>query len=337
MLRVWGIFAILEWLQIETFINPEADKGNRMVGENKEFRQDTLAFFLGHAPVMGKIAMGHFGHLKPGDIELKEGHEHDLVTIADKEISRYIGSMIKKFYPGGLAVLTEETSKEFRADKLRTSRKPLMIVDELDGTVNFSNGNPEFSMLMALAEPGERGYEVTVGLVYKPFTEDFYYAVIGEDAVHCDADGGLTKLCVSENDVMLPGETPAGIAAGRETFPIDYPADYIRVTEVMERFRRVNLQVDEHSKFSCGLEMVAVAKGVTDVYMCAKAADWDFAAASLILKQAGGKAYLAKSVDMMMRFQPLKLQLDEQFYYPAFFTNGSIDKSLQAYLTSLRD
>ena len=72
-----------------------------------------------------------------------------------------------------------------------------------------------------------------------------------------------------------------------------------------------------------------IARGDVDVLLCAKAANWDYAGVSLILRQAGGQAYLARSISMLETPQLWTPQLDKPGkYYPAFFTNGKVDEAL---------
>ena len=295
---------------------------------NNSLRDETLDFFLEQAPIMGQIALSHFGNLSKEDTQDKVGHIHDPVTIADTEISNYIVPLVKRVYNDRALLLTEESANCFQQELLRTG-KPLLIVDELDGTKNFKEGKEHLSVLFGLAELTPNGYEMTVGVVYKPLTGEFYFATIDSDATYRSKDGLERKLGVSGRDKIISEKTPVNVTIGRETFPVDYPEEFYRVTEIMENFRDMNSeQVENHSKLSCGLEIMDIVRGNVDVFLCAKAANWDYAGASLILRQAGGKSYLAKSVDMLTNPQPWSLQLDlPGNYYSAFFTNGKIDQS----------
>jgi fructose-1,6-bisphosphatase/inositol monophosphatase family enzyme len=306
------------------------------MSNNQHFREETLDFFLEQAPIMGGIALSHYGNLSDDDVEDKEGHLHDPVIIADREISDYIVPLVSRVYGDRVALLTEESAKGFgySQQQLVQMGKPVLIVDELDGSKNFKEGKEHFSVLFGLAEKTVNGYQMTVGLVYKLLTGEVYFATIDSDAKYRNREGAEDNLVVSDRDKLIVGESPVNVAVGRKTFPVDYPAEYYRVTEAVERFREAHRQqVDSYSKFSCGLEVMDVVRGDVDAFLCAKAANWDYAGASLILRQAGGEAYLAKSLGMLTSPQPWSLQLDMPgAYYPSFFTNKAIDQDLFMHL-----
>jgi fructose-1,6-bisphosphatase/inositol monophosphatase family enzyme len=298
---------------------------------NEAFRSETLDFFIEHAPKMGDIAMRHFRNLGEGDIRLKHGRENEPVTVADLEIRDLIVPEIRRVYGDSVIRLTEESVGAFgySRDELMRSGKPIFTIDEIDGTKRFSEGSEDFSILLGCAERFPEGYEMTVSLVYHPPTEEFYFATRDNDAIHRTMEGFETILKVSDRGIMTTGVSPVNVAIGRDTWPVDYPQEYCDVAEVMERFGKANSeQVERHSKFSCGLEVIEIAKGNVDAFLVANAANWDYQP-SLILQQADGRTYLAKSGGMLTEAHPWRLQLDSPAgYYPVLFTNGAIDESL---------
>lgn len=293
-------------------------------------RSEILDFFRIQAPIMGSIALKYFHNMDESQIQKKIGHDNDPVTIADIEISDYITSEVKQEFGEQMLLLTEESANNFSFNKnqLLAMKKPIMVVDELDGTRNFSTGKEDFSILLGLAEYVDGKYEMTTGLVYKPLSNEFFFATIESDAVHVTGDGLEQVLQVSNSDRMIVGKTSVNVGVGRSTFPTNHLSDYLLIVELFESFREANqVQVRKNNKFSAGLEIMDLANGQVDVYLCAKAANWDYAAASLILKQAGGKSYLVRNADQIITPEPWSLQLDApDKYYPTLFTNGSIDK-----------
>lgn len=299
-------------------------------------RDEVLHYFRDQAPLMGAIAVKHFGHLDDTQSRAKEGHHDDPVTIADTEISDLIVHAVKNDFGTCVHLLTEESAPTFQIPDVN-SVLPIMVIDELDGSLNFKEGREHFSILLGLAENIDGAYTMTVGLIYKPLTNEFFYATIDTDAIHLSPDGQPTTIHISGTIDLVLNQTSVNVAIGRKTFPINYSGEYYRVTEAMEAFELANQsQVDANSKFSCGLEVMDIVKGEVDVYLIAKAANWDYAASSLILQQAGGKAYTAKSLEQLINPVPWTLQLDRPAaYYPAFFTNGHIDASLIQYMREL--
>lgn len=299
---------------------------------NRALRQETLDFFLEQAPIMGDIAMSHFENLRDEDVKDKPGRLHDPVTIADTEIRDHIVPAVEKAYRDRVVLLTEESVKGFgytQADLMKM-RKPILIIDEIDGTRNFSQRNEDFTVMLGLAEHSSLGFEMTAGCVYHPPSGEFYLATIDTDAKHRAPNGDERTLRVSHREKMITGITPISAEIAREVWPPNYPGEYCKVGGTMERFSNANArQVRENNRFSCGLEILDVARGDVDIFMVANAGNWDYAAPSLILRQAGGVAYLAKSEGMLTTPHRWSLQLSQPGeYYPAFLTNGAIDEDL---------
>jgi hypothetical protein len=109
------------------------------------------------------------------------------------------------------------------------------------------------------------------------------------------------------------------------------------VADIMDILgERHSASIDRHSKFSCGLEIVDVARGDVDLFLIPRAGNWDYAAPSLILQQAGGRSYFARNPAEMGALKPWKLQLENPgAYYPAFFTNRAIDAEFKRVIRGL--
>ena len=89
------------------------------------------------------------------------------VTIADYEADRYLLDFIGGEFPDD-GWLSEETVDT----KERLNKARVWIVDPLDGTKEFIEGVPHFSVSIALVEDG---YPV-VGIIYNPYTEEMFSA-----------------------------------------------------------------------------------------------------------------------------------------------------------------
>ncbi|MFH1276421.1 MAG: inositol monophosphatase family protein [Candidatus Woesearchaeota archaeon] len=296
-----------------------------------QLRTESLDFFLREAPQMGAIALKYFGRLRKDQIHDKGGHIHDPVTVADTEISEYIVPLAKKMFGAHISLLTEESANDFSYDP----SKALWIIDELDGSKNFKDNKEDFCILMAMAEPGSDGYEVTVGLVYKPVTKEFYFAIINHDAFYQKDDDKKILSVSNTNRIVSSSSVNANI--GRDTFPQDHMDKFGKIVELMESFRADNQrQVAKNHRFTAGIEIMDVANGNVDLCLFAKAANWDYAAPSIILKQAGGEAYVVKSIEDLIKPRFWYLQMGKPGeYYPAIFTNGKIDitETLRQHIT----
>ena len=112
----------------------------------------------------GKILMKYFSD---SDKKVKYKSFNNPVTIADHEADQYIADFIGGEFPDD-GWLSEETVDT--PERLNKSR--VWIVDPLDGTKEFIEGVPHFSVSIALVEDG---YPV-VGVIYNPYTKEMFSA-----------------------------------------------------------------------------------------------------------------------------------------------------------------
>lgn len=98
------------------------------------------------------------------------------VTLADKEIERYIVSRIESRFPDG--VIVGEESGTHPAANTSPADGPLIewIVDPIDGTKSFIHSVPLFATLIGVMVNGEAVY----GAIYNPLLNDL---VVGDNTV----------------------------------------------------------------------------------------------------------------------------------------------------------
>ena len=121
------------------------------------------------AKMAGEFLLDHFGK----DLRLVElrSSVKEAITTYDKMADELIVRGIKKAYPDH-SLLTEESGL------LRGDPDWLWIVDSLDGTSDFANLNPLFSVCIALMHKRE----LVLGTVYAPAINEFYLAEKGKGA-----------------------------------------------------------------------------------------------------------------------------------------------------------
>lgn len=129
------------------------------------------------------------------------------VTRADKEIERYIVSLIESRFPEGVIVGEESGTHPAAANTSGDTNGPLIewIVDPIDGTKSFIHGVPLFATLIGVMVDGEAVY----GAIYNPLLDDL---IVGDNNVAlwngvptrmraCDALGRATLLTTDILDV----------------------------------------------------------------------------------------------------------------------------------------
>ncbi len=208
----------------------------------------------------GSFLLEHFA----GDADLlpQRTTAKDAATEYDKMSDALIISGIRNVF-GSHSILTEESGL------LEGDPDWLWIVDSLDGTGDYANWNPLFSVGLALMHRGE----LVLGVVNAPAIGEFYMARRGGGAYLNDkriqvsnaADLGQSYLFYCEGGEKDRGRTGKALAAV-----------YPRVMDV----RKLG---------SAGLETAWVAAGKGEAYFTFKIEPWDVAAGVLLVEEAGGK------------------------------------------------
>ena len=125
------------------------------------FNQELIAAKVA-ARNAGKILMKYY---KSEDNEVKMKGIDNPVTIADNEADKYLSEFLIGEFPddGWLSEETVDTEE-------RLSKNRVWIVDPLDGTKEFIEGIPHFSVSIALVHDGRP----ILGVIYNPATNEMF-------------------------------------------------------------------------------------------------------------------------------------------------------------------
>ncbi len=194
----------------------------------------------------------------------------DYVTDADLAAQEKITTMIRAAFPDH-GFLTEEEDSS-----LPTAGPVIWIIDPIDGTTNYSRGIPVFCVSIAAVQnrPPLGDRDLLVGVIYDPMRDEMFSAVAG---------GGS----------FLNGR-PMHASSTSELDPAVIAADWnyagaIR-QQTLDSVNRLVHDVDGIRSFaSAALALAWVAAGRVDGYFNYSLMSWDLAAASLLIRQAGGR------------------------------------------------
>lgn len=198
------------------------------------------------------------------------GEHHNLVSDADEESEAAIIASLTQSLPGH-TVFGEESAKDETAEEL-SKVDHLWIVDPLDGTNNFAHHLPHFAISLGYYRSGV----ATAGLVVNPVRDDWYYAVAGGGAWHNGTpinvrdDTSLSSVMVGCGFYYDRGQMMQATLKAVEAF----------FGEGIHGIRRFG---------TAALDLCQVAAGQFGAFFEYQLAPWDFAAARLILEEAGGK------------------------------------------------
>ncbi len=215
----------------------------------------------------GNELLKRFG--SPTNVRQKK--DSSLVTDADLASERVILDKISHAFPKD-AIISEESGQR---NVSRRQGERVWIIDPLDGTTNFANGYPFFSVSIGYGEFQADGrLRVLAGGVGDPVRSKFYLATLGHGA---DCNG--KKLTVQQ---------PRPIAQSFLVTGFYYTVGKDLDREV-ERFRRVAQTCQSIRRDgSAALDLALVAEGVFDAFWERGLALWDLAAGTLLVSEAGG-------------------------------------------------
>jgi len=192
----------------------------------------------------------------------------DLKTIYDIMSEKLIKNKIQKIYKDH-SILAEETGF------LEKNKDFIWIVDPLDGTSNFMNSNPFFSISIAFAYKKE----IIKSVVYAPFLKELYYAEKGKGAFLLDMTRNKkTKLKVSNTKDI------------KNSYIVSCEGGEKNRKRIAKIYYKIRSKVLDFRKLGSGaLECAWVASGRSDAFIVTKISPWDVAGGVLLVKEAGGK------------------------------------------------
>lgn len=205
----------------------------------------------------GRIAMKYFGR-KPQAWDKGDGQGP--VTEADLEIDAMLHARLLGAQPDA-GWLSEETED----DTGRLTREKVFVVDPIDGTKSFINGNRNFSHSLAIAQGGN----ITAGVVHLPARGLTFEAALGGGAF---LNG--ERISCSRADTFAGARVLASESQFRS-----------------ELWAATPPPVERHFRASLAYRMCLVAQGRFDGMVTLRDTwEWDVAAGVLICQEAGATA-----------------------------------------------
>lgn len=201
-------------------------------------------------------------HAEEDAVFQKEG-DTNFVTKYDKQVQAFLIENFRKLIPGVHFLAEEDGIQQDLGDDY------CFIIDPIDGTTNFICDYHHSCVSVGLALKGKMQY----GAVYNPYTGDLYTAVRGEGA----------KLNGNEIHSSEKGLEDNIGAFGCARYNSN---DTDRIFDYAKKLYLKCLAV--RSGGSAALDICRVAAGSNGVYIELMLYPWDYAAASLILTEAGG-------------------------------------------------
>ncbi len=204
----------------------------------------------------------------PLEVEQKD-YEDDLepVTQADRLANEIIVQRLGREFPED-GILAEESIDTAR----RLAKNRVWMIDPLDGTTGFIQGNGDFAVQIGLSENGQ----CVLGIVYQPLTGVLYRAIGGHGTWIERPESAPVRARVS-NHTEISAMRLAASRSHRSP----------RMDSVVQEF---GLK-EEVRRGSVGIKIGLIVEQQCDLYihLSPRTKQWDTCAPEIILHEAGGR------------------------------------------------
>lgn len=186
----------------------------------------------------------------------------NLVTTSDLAVQHYLVEKLGAILPGSGFLCEEEDLREL-------THEDIWIVDPIDGTANYARGISDCAISVALVRKGVP----EIGVVYSPWRNELYQAERGRGAF-CNGHPIHVSGRPFRDGLLCTALSP-------------YRKEYAKVCSdiAYDMFMQCN---DTRRFGSAAVELCMMAAGIIDLYFEIRLSPWDYAAAMLILQEAGG-------------------------------------------------
>jgi 3'(2'), 5'-bisphosphate nucleotidase len=239
-------------------------------GMNKPAKLKTYVPELQVAIELAREAGAAILELYEGPLKVEQkNYDDDVepVTQADRIANELIVRRLAQEFPDD-GILAEESVDTAR----RLAKARVWMVDPLDGTNGFIDGNGDFAVQIGLVENGD----CVVGVVYQPLTGVLYRAVLGEGSWIERPEFPSERAHVSGQRTLASMR----LAASRSH----------RSPRMNKVVRRLGFE-EEVQRGSVGIKVGLLVERQCDVYihLSPRTKQWDTCAPQLILTEAGGR------------------------------------------------
>ena len=188
----------------------------------------------------------------------------DLVTEYDLAVENFLKEKLPPLVPGAIFYGEEEQENADPATGW------VFIVDPIDGTTNFVRGLRQSAVSVALAKDGAVEY----GVVYDPYKNELFSARRGGGAFLNGQPIRVSERPLAEGIFIM----------GTAIYNREYLEPTLRMTAAL--FRR---SCDFRRLGAAALDLCNIACGRAEVFFEYSLCPWDYAAASLLVTEAGGE------------------------------------------------
>jgi myo-inositol-1(or 4)-monophosphatase len=201
-------------------------------------------------------------------ISMKKKNLIDIVTEADLESDNFIKRNLNTKYPF-IPILSEESAPSDYSSYLNLDY--LWVIDPLDGTTNFSRGDSNFCISIALVSHGKP----IIGAIYKPIEKKLYWARKNGQGAFLNGNKLAISRVKKTSEAVICTDWSHNLETKKKTISL--------LDKLIGRVRQIKLLG------SATANLALVAEGKIDLYWHVFLYPWDMAAAALIITESGGE------------------------------------------------
>ena len=219
----------------------------------------------------GALALKFFQDLASLNVE-KKGHQ-DFVSRADRDVEQFVRTALEHAFPDDGIVGEEHDPKP-------GSSGFTWVIDPIDGTTNFINGIPVWTVVLA----GVCDDKTQIGIIYDACHKECFVAICGQG----------TRL----NGMILQPLQPANLTDGSVGVGFSNRVTTVGVNTVVSSILNAGGVFHRNASGALSLAYVADGRllGYTEKHMNA----WDCLAGQLLVAEAGGGSE-AQSAEAMIK------------------------------------
>ncbi len=201
---------------------------------------------------------------------VEEKGKNDPVTRADREANALICGALAAEFPGHGVLGEESVPTDPEALRALLGRERVFFVDPIDGTREFTQGRPDFCVMVGLAVEGR----AAAGVVAIPLEGKVLWGSVGEGA--WIDDGSPRRIAL--RDLTDPRRARAVASRSHASPATSRVLDALGVAEILPCG-------------SVGVKAARVIEGAAEIYVHVSrgAKLWDVCAPEAILRAAGGE------------------------------------------------
>ena len=198
----------------------------------------------------------------------------DLVTIADTETEAWLTPKLAALIAGSLVVGEEAVAGDPGLMQAFDGNQPVWVIDPVDGTRNFANGEGAFVTMLALVVQ----HRPIAGWIWRPLTRELVWAVQGF--------GAFLRHEVGGPDMRLEIEP-------HDTKPLDALSGFVSYKwlpeEMKAQVKSNRNRAKSLNNLGCaGEEYALIAQGKADFAVFGLLKPWDHCPGIAIVREAGG-------------------------------------------------